>query len=277
MAKRPPKVALPGEMYQKNGRWWWKVRLPGEPRIRERALKPEGSKVAAKTRGVAERIAGEMWRAAIEADAAAKARDELKAEIDRKAARAKSKATDTVAKAKAECKQKIEACKTALAEAERKAEVEANLRIEAEEAARSHAEGLERVVERTRKETKLRIEAERRAKMEAQARAVAEARLKAETELRAESEEKAGSCVEGVSPSNRGRDARDTMAVAPGVNLSHDAAPRVVEGLALADAQSNGRTAQCEACGRDGVPESHLYRLDSGQLVCPDCMMVART
>jgi len=113
--------------------------------------------------------------------------------------------------------------------------------------------------------------------MEAQAREVAEARLKAETAIRAEAEQKAASRVEGVSPSNRGRAARDTVTVATGVNLNHGAVPRAVEVLAPADAQSNGRTAQCEACGREGVPESHLSRLDSGQLVCPDCMMVART
>jgi hypothetical protein len=264
-------------MYQKNGRWWWKVRLPGEPRVRARALKPEGSEVAAKTSSVAERVAGEMWRLAIEEDAAARARAELEAETQQKVARAKTKAADAVAEAEAEWKKRIEACETALAEAEGKAKLEASLRAEAEEAARSHAEGLERVVERTRKETELRIEAEQRAKMESQARAVAEARLKAETELRAEAEQKAASRVEGVSPSNRGRDARETVTPAAGGNLNHGAALRAVERVGLADAQSNGRTAQCEACGRDGVPENHLSRIDSGQLVCPDCMVVART
>lgn len=238
MANRPPKTALPGEMYQKNGRWWWKVRLPGEPRVRERALKADTARFAAKTRRVAERIAGEMWRLAIEADAAARAKAELKAESRRK-----------VSRAKAECKGKIEACETALAEAERRAEVEASLRLEAEDAARSHAEGLERVVERTRNETKLRIEAEQRAKMEAQARAIAEARLKAETTLRAEAEHRA----------------------------VHELQMRAeVDTPSSRIAENSGRTAPCEGCGRDGIPENDLSRIESGQLVCSDCMMLAR-
>ena len=231
-------MTLPGEMYEKNGRWWWKVRLPGEPRVRERALKPDGARFAAKTRKVAEKVACEMWRLSIEADAAARARAELKAKTEQK-----------VAKAKGECREKINACEAALTEAERKGKVEASLRIEAEQAARSHAEGLERVVERVRRETKLRIEAEQRAAMEAQARTMAEARLQAETELRAEVEQKAV------------RESRVTTQP---------------ERIPVRIAESNGRTAQCEGCGRDGVPENDLSRIESGQLVCSDCMMVAR-
>ena len=249
MSKRPPKVALPGEMYQKNGRWWWKVRLPGEPRVRERALKPDGALVATKTRKVAEEVACEKWRLAIEADAAARARAELKAETGQKIAKARAKAADAVAEANSECAEKIKACETALAEAERKAKVEASLRAEAEEAAQSHAEGLERVVARARTETKLRIEAEQRAAMEAQARAMAEARLEAETELRAEAEERA------VQKSHMRAEAETTSS-------------RVVD--------SSGRTAPCEGCGRDDVPENDLARIGSGQLVCSDCMMLAR-
>lgn len=237
MSKRPPKVALPGQMYQKKGRWWWKVRLPGEPRVRARALRPEGARFGAKTGKVAEEVACEMWRRATEAAGEARGRAELKAESERK-----------IARARAECREKIAASESALAEAERKLEVESNLRIEAEEVARCGAEALERVADRARHETRLRVEAEQRAAMEAQARALAEARLKAKADSWSESE--------------RGVD-RQTHAGGEVV-----AAPSTL-------ARSYGRTAQCEGCGRDGVPEEGLCRIESGQVVCSDCMMVA--
>jgi hypothetical protein len=257
-------------MYQKNGRWWWKVRLPGEPRVRARALRPEGARCAAKTRKVAERVAGEMWRDAIEADTEERIRAEVKEQTSRK-----------IAKTKARLTEKLETCERALAEAESKAKTEASLRIEAEQAARAHAEGLEKVAERTRRETKLRIEAEQKAKMEAQARSVAEARLKGETELRAEAEQKAASRVQAVpstslgtgSPSNRRRGARDSVTPAAVGILSilrSSLRPTVTT-------ENNGRTASCEGCGRENVPENDLSRIESGQLVCSHCMMVART
>ena len=237
MSKRPPKVALPGQMYQKKSRWWWKVRLPDERRVRARALRPEGSRFGAKTRKVAEEVACEMWRLAIETAGEARGRAELKAESERK-----------IARARAECREKISTSESALAEAERKLEVERNLRIEAEEVARSGAEALERVADRARHETKVRVEAEQRAAMEIQARALAEARLKAKRELRAEDEE---------------RTYCETHAGGKVV-----AAPSTL-------ARGSGRTAQCEGCGRDGVPEEGLCRIESGQVVCSDCMMVA--
>jgi len=46
MAKAPARVTLPGSLYQKNGRWWWKANLPGEDKPKARALKPAGSRCA---------------------------------------------------------------------------------------------------------------------------------------------------------------------------------------------------------------------------------------
>ena len=120
---------------------------------------------------------------------------------------------------------------------------------------------------RANAEETLRLEAERRARLEAQARSIAEARLEAEMELHAEAERKDTSRGEGVSPSKRGRDARDTGAPAMDRSLKR--------GLGFAAAaENNGRTATCEGCGRDGVPEHDLRRIESGQLVCPDCMVL---
>ncbi len=197
-----------------------------------------------------------MWRRAIEAETEAKVRAELKEQTNRKIARVKGKLIE-----------RIETCEKALAEAETKAKTEASLRIEAEQAAQSHAEGLEKVTERTRRETKLRIEAEQRAKMEAHARSIAEARLKAETELRAEAEQKA-ECEAEM------RAEAETTAE----SLKRSSHRRAAEGLGPADASDNhSRTASCEGCGRDNVPENDMSRIESGQLVCSNCMMVART
>jgi hypothetical protein len=49
MAKKRPKhssVNLPGSLYQRNGRWWWKVQLSGEDKPKARPLKPVGSRYA---------------------------------------------------------------------------------------------------------------------------------------------------------------------------------------------------------------------------------------
>lgn len=36
------------------------------------------------------------------------------------------------------------------------------------------------------------------------------------------------------------------------------------------------RTATCQCCGNDGFPAIHLYKIDSGQLLCPDCLKSLR-
>ena len=238
MSNRPPKVALPGEMYQKNGRWWWKVRLLGEPRIRERALKPDGARFAAKTRSVAEKVAFEMWRSSIEAEAEKRVKAELKEQTEKKIAKATAKAV------------------AAMAKAESKAKIEESLRIEAEQESRSHCEALEEAVTRAKAEEAMRLEAERRARMEAQSRSIAEARLENEMELRAEAEQKA-------------RCANSVTSQATGGSLK--------QSLGLADNnESNTKTATCEGCGRDGIPEHRLERIESGQKVCPECMILSK-
>jgi integrase len=55
------KTTLPGCLYQRNGRWYWKVQLPGEPKFKMRPLVPKGGCFATKDRGVAEQIAREMF------------------------------------------------------------------------------------------------------------------------------------------------------------------------------------------------------------------------
>jgi hypothetical protein len=63
MAKKRRKQApkdLPGSLYQRNGRWWWKVRLPGEDKIKARPLKPVGSRYATTDYAVAAECAKQL-------------------------------------------------------------------------------------------------------------------------------------------------------------------------------------------------------------------------
>ncbi|UCD53514.1 MAG: CHAD domain-containing protein [Phycisphaerales bacterium] len=63
----PPTDDLPGTLYQRGSRWWWRVRLPGEDRARSRALKPDGSEVTTTDQGLAVKIARAMWQRAEQA------------------------------------------------------------------------------------------------------------------------------------------------------------------------------------------------------------------
>jgi len=62
--KRAKRGELPGCLYQRNGRWYWKVRLPGESKVRGRALRPRGAPRATRRRDVAEHVAREMYERA---------------------------------------------------------------------------------------------------------------------------------------------------------------------------------------------------------------------
>lgn len=56
--------ALPGCLYQRNGRWWWRVRLPGQTKPSARPLVPEGRRYATTDRKVAVAIADRLYRQA---------------------------------------------------------------------------------------------------------------------------------------------------------------------------------------------------------------------
>jgi len=67
---------LPGSFYQRGGRWWWKVQLPGESKPKARPLRPVGARYATRDRAVAEQVALEMLRqATLSADRPASAWD----------------------------------------------------------------------------------------------------------------------------------------------------------------------------------------------------------
>ncbi|OQY03475.1 MAG: hypothetical protein B6I25_07990, partial [Planctomycetales bacterium 4572_13] len=63
MAKKRPKHSsanLPGSLYQRNRRWWWKVQLPGEEKPKARPLKPVGSRFATTDYAVAVECAKQL-------------------------------------------------------------------------------------------------------------------------------------------------------------------------------------------------------------------------
>ena len=50
---------LPGTIYLNKNRWWWKVQLPGEDKIKARPLKPIGSRYATTDYAVAVEYGGD--------------------------------------------------------------------------------------------------------------------------------------------------------------------------------------------------------------------------
>ena len=146
MAEKSFKASLPGSLYRKNNRWWWRVKLPGETRVKARGLKPKGVQFATTELEEAEELARAMWESAIrsevEAEARAKAGEKaksaaeemaaVKAEADETVARLKSGFMDTVANAKARYEAKIRQCDEVVAKAEERAKTEAEARMQAE-------------------------------------------------------------------------------------------------------------------------------------------------
>jgi len=143
MAKAPARVTLPGRLYQKNGRWWWKVDLPGEDKPKARALKPTGSRCATTDCQEAEEIAREMWRLAVEAEAQARITAKALAQAEKANAKVRAEAADAIEKVQAECEKKIRKSNRAVARAEEKAKVQAEARLRAEEGYNVQAEQAE--------------------------------------------------------------------------------------------------------------------------------------
>jgi len=56
---------LPGSLYQRAGRWWWHVRLPGDDHYSSVPLKPPGSRFATSDRSVATELAHILWKRAL--------------------------------------------------------------------------------------------------------------------------------------------------------------------------------------------------------------------
>ena len=59
------RVQLPGTFFCRNQRWWWRVRLPGENRVKSRSLRPDGAPCGTKSRKTAEALAFDLWQQAL--------------------------------------------------------------------------------------------------------------------------------------------------------------------------------------------------------------------
>jgi len=262
MAKVSAGVTLPGSLYQKNGRWWWRIRLPGETKTRARALKPEGSRCAATDRQEAEEIAREMWRHAIEVEVEARIGTQQQDRIEQAVAKVREKAAEEIEKVKAESERKIKTCEHALARAEERAKTQAEARLRAEVALKAQAEQMEEyytteitkikeTIERAKKEFEEKertyntalVRAEEKTRIEAEARGQAEAKLRAAEAQKASDEARARA----------------------------DAELKLNE--VLGDTEKTGT---CECCDRKDVPERDLSEIDSGQLLCSDCLKMLR-
>lgn len=111
------KVTLPGEMYERSGRWWWRVQLPGEDKTKARPLKPNGAKAAASDRDTAEQLAVEMWEDAVRAEGAKQITLQCTGKVER---------------LKAQFLDKVRQLTEIVESAKGKAEAEAQARAEAE-------------------------------------------------------------------------------------------------------------------------------------------------
>jgi len=78
-----PRIALPGAFYQRTGRWWWRVQLPGEDKAKARPLKLDGEKTATADRETAGKIAFEMWEHAAQENAVRQIQWESTEKIER--------------------------------------------------------------------------------------------------------------------------------------------------------------------------------------------------
>ena len=83
LAPENPRVTLPGEFYRRAGRWWWRVKLPGEDKVEARPLKLDAANAATDDRENAEKIALEMWENAVREDAVRQIRLESTEKIER--------------------------------------------------------------------------------------------------------------------------------------------------------------------------------------------------
>jgi hypothetical protein len=236
--KRPKephlKATLPGDLYERSGRWWWRTRLPGESKAKARPLKTPETGEAVCDRDMAERIAVQLWeQAACENGTRQLTRD---------------------------CAEKVERLKA-------------------------------QFLDKIRQLTVIVESANARALAEAQARTEIEARLNAIVHTAGQKTTLASpiQTLNPAAPHPPGQ-ATDLCAQPSTIesaestvlsNRLHGAAPEPVHASGLPpvmadDADLQPQTGICECCGAEALV-SDLETIDSGQLLCPDCIAALRT
>jgi hypothetical protein len=79
------KVKLPGTFFRRKQRWWWRVRLPGEDRMKSRSLRPDGDQCGTKSRETAVTLAFDLWQQALVAETEARLKLESRYQAQEKA------------------------------------------------------------------------------------------------------------------------------------------------------------------------------------------------
>jgi chromosome segregation ATPase len=285
MAKKTFKVGLPGILYQKSNRWWWKVKLPGETRLKDMGLKSKSARFATTDRGEAEELALGIWestiRREVQAQARAKAREKAKsaakemasvrAQADATVSRMKVKIMDSVANAKAQCEEKLRQCNAVAEQADEKVRAEADkkaaLEAEYEEKLSQCEEARAQAQEAANAEAKrtAALEAEYEEKLSqceealAKAREAADAESARTTALEAEYEEKLRQCEE-------------TLAQTQEVAEDEPQQPMQAEPDLEVHLVETKPTGTCDCCGRADIPEDELATIDSGHRFCAECL-----
>ena len=240
LASQAPKIVLPGEFYLRAGRWWWRVRLPGEDKAKARPLKPEGAKTAAEDRQIAEKIAFEMWEHAVQESAARQIKMESTEKIERLKAQLLDKVrhfTELVQTANA----KIEEEAKARAEAEAKlAQMAQAAGPKAEDAGRKTEDRGPRTDEETCPSSVI-------------------CRPSSDIHLPTPTGEPSP-----IAPSEDRGPQPPQPAIGTVVPPNLVPAPPLEIGV-------------CECCGATGIATACLTRIDSGQSLCPRCLTALRT
>jgi hypothetical protein len=253
-----PQAPLPGEFYQRAGRWWWRVKLPGEDKAKARPLKAQSAKAAAEDRPSAEKIAFEMWEHALQDDAAR----QIKLESTEKIERLKAQFLDKV-------RHFTELVETA------------NARIEMEVKARAEAEA--RLAQALQAAGARPQNQEPRAQ-EAQPLAPPAAPLTPAVETIwpvANSQAVMTPPPAPVAPPSPVAQAKDRVPQPPAI-------PAVVPSAVLATPPLQKPpesetphvaipTGACDCCGATGIAATCLTLIDSGQSLCPRCLTALRS
>jgi hypothetical protein len=239
LASQAPQIALPGELYQRADRWWWRVKLPGEDKAKARPLKAEGAKAAAEDRVTAEKIAFEMWEHTLQENAARQIKLESTEKIERLKAQFLDKVrhfTELVETANA----KIEAEAKARAEAEAKlAQMAQAADSKTEDGGLPAPQGAPQAHE---------VESTAPPVSNPQGPIVSLPAPTAEPSPVAPSEDR------GPHPPAIGNVIPRDLAATPPLE-----------------------TGVCECCGATGIATACLTCIDSGQSLCPRCLTALRT
>lgn len=242
---QPLRVTLPGEMYEEAGQWWWQTQLPGEDKAKARPLSlPEWGEALC-DRETAEKSAIEMWEQAAAKQGARQITLDSTAKVER---------------LKAQFLDKIRQLTEIVETANRKAEAEVQARTE--------------------------IEARLNAMIQAQSAAAPAIELSAPAQpqppvVPSDIMPDAAEPAEPIPPTDTPEASVNAGPVTNDVAIIAPTEPRNVETKppALPTAMETEHVVQtgtCDCCGSAEIPVSDLETIDSGQLLCSDCLAALR-